>query len=187
MFDRQIQDIQSHFVSAVDEFERVGGQRVRHVVLSGGLGASDYVLEKLQEFLEWLRNTRPCLGEAELVRYSYPPIAVVRGLLIDRKNGILGPRIARASYGVVSEQVDSNHRQRGDDSQGHITWVIKQGDTIQRHHSVTHRIARTFRKGDAEVWTVGIVCSSRSPRYLPNKMQQCTLSLLSRRNVNMLT
>lgn len=28
MFDRQIQDIQSHFVSAVDEFERVGGKRV---------------------------------------------------------------------------------------------------------------------------------------------------------------
>ncbi|KID65022.1 hypothetical protein MAN_06033, partial [Metarhizium hybridum] len=172
LFDRQIQDIQSHFVSAVDEFERVGGKRVRHIVLSGGLGASDYVLEKLQEFLEWLRNTRPCLGEADLVRYSDPPLAVVRGLLIDRRNGILGPRIARASYGVVSEQVDSNHGQRGDDSQGQITWVIRQGDTIQRHHSVTHRIARTFRKGDAEEWTVGIVCSSRSPRYLPNKMQQ---------------
>lgn len=28
MFDRQIQDIQSHFVSAVDEFERAGGERV---------------------------------------------------------------------------------------------------------------------------------------------------------------
>lgn len=28
MFDRQIQDIQSHFVSAVGEFERAGGERV---------------------------------------------------------------------------------------------------------------------------------------------------------------
>ncbi|KAG8416998.1 hypothetical protein J3459_013052 [Metarhizium acridum] len=141
--------------------------------MCGGLGASDYVFEKLQEFLEWLKSRRPCLGEAKLVRYSDPPTAVVRGLLHDQKNAMFGPRVARASYGVVSEQVDSNNRQRGRDSQGQVAWVIKKGDTIQRHDRFRLKIARTFTSGDPEEWTVGIVSSSRSLKYLPENMQQC--------------
>ncbi|KAG8407902.1 hypothetical protein J3458_020211 [Metarhizium acridum] len=178
MFDCQLRGIQEHFMSAVDEFEKVGGKCVKHIVLSGGLGASDYVFEKLQEFLEWLKSRRPCLGEAKLVRYSDPPTAVVRGLLHDQKNAMFGPRVARASYGVVSEQVDSNNRQRGRDSQGQVAWVIKKGDTIQRHDRFRLKIARTFTSGDPEEWTVGIVSSSRSLKYLPENMQQSGVEVL---------
>lgn len=79
------------------------------MILAGGLGSSTYVRETIQRQL--LGQEHPNARHIVVVPCQEPQLVVVRGLLLDQQQRIesgnkyvLKSRIARASYGVVTQE-----------------------------------------------------------------------------------
>ncbi|KHN97561.1 uncharacterized protein MAM_04576 [Metarhizium album ARSEF 1941] len=187
LFDCQIKEIKAHVIAALGEFEKARGKRLKHIVLSGGLGSSDYVFQKLDEFFTWQKGRRPCLGEAKLWTCSNPQTAVIRGLLMNKRNETFGPRITRASYGVVAHQcplgksksrLKGSRDSRGKAVPGQIQWVVKKGTMIRPNDRFRHKVTRTFTKSDPDDWTETIVSSTCSLEYLPQTTQDAGVEVL---------
>jgi len=82
------------------------------MVLSGGLGSSAYVRDKLQQ--QFQSFPHPNAQRVAIIPCNDPQLVVVRGLLLDRQQkmetgnvSVLASRIARASYGVVVSEMYS--------------------------------------------------------------------------------
>jgi hypothetical protein len=80
------------------------------MVLSGGLGSSTYVRDCLQQ--RFMNFPHPNAHRVAILPCQDPQLVVVRGLLLDRQQkmetgnlSVLSTRIARASYGVVVQEV----------------------------------------------------------------------------------
>lgn len=78
----------------------------KYLILSGGLGSSAYVRDRLQEDL--LTKPHPNARQIRIISATDPQMVVVKGLLLDRLQGldsgskpVLVTRKARASYGMV--------------------------------------------------------------------------------------
>lgn len=78
----------------------------KYLILSGGLGSSVYVRDRLQEDLT--TNPHPNAQHIRLVSATDPQLVVVKGLLLDRlqklesdTTPVLVTRKARANYGVM--------------------------------------------------------------------------------------
>lgn len=76
------------------------------MILSGGLGSSAYVRDRLQE--ELTHNPHPNATHIQIVQAPDPQLVVVKGLLLDRlqkiesgTESVIITRKARASYGVM--------------------------------------------------------------------------------------
>lgn len=76
------------------------------MILSGGLGSSAYVRDRLQEELSL--NPHPNAARIKIVQAPDPQLVVVKGLLLDRlqkiesgTRSVVVTRKARASYGVM--------------------------------------------------------------------------------------
>lgn len=76
------------------------------MILSGGLGSSAYVRDRLQEDLSL--NPHPNAAHIKIVQAHDPQLVVVKGLILDRlqkletgDKPVLATRKARASYGVM--------------------------------------------------------------------------------------
>jgi hypothetical protein len=77
-----------------------------YLILSGGLGSSKYVRDRIQH--ELMRTPHPYAHQVQILQGSDPQLVVVRGLLLDRlqkldsgRTAVIVSRIARASYGFV--------------------------------------------------------------------------------------
>lgn len=76
------------------------------MILSGGLGSSAYVRDRLQQDLSL--NPHPNAVHINIVQAHDPQLVVVKGLILDRlqkldsgDKPVLATRKARASYGVM--------------------------------------------------------------------------------------
>lgn len=76
------------------------------MILSGGLGSSAYVRERLHEDL--VASPHPNAAQIKIISASDPQLVVVKGLLLDRlqklesgSKPVLVTRKARSSYGMV--------------------------------------------------------------------------------------
>lgn len=76
------------------------------MILSGGLGSSAYVRDRLQEALK--DNAHPNATQIKIITATDPQLVVVKGLLLDRlqkldsgSKPVLFRRKARASYGMI--------------------------------------------------------------------------------------
>lgn len=111
------------------------------MILSGGLGSSAYVRERLQENL--LTNPHPNATHIQIISAADPQLVVVKGLLLDRlqkldsgSKPVLVTRKARASYGMVCKtkynpDIHFQEELKVDPLDGHtyamsqIDWLIK--------------------------------------------------------------
>jgi len=82
------------------------------IILSGGLGSSAYIRERMQRQL--MAVPHPNATHAAVVPCQDPQLVVVRGLLLDHQQrmetgnlSVLATRVARASYGVVVKEAYS--------------------------------------------------------------------------------
>lgn len=90
------------------------------MILSGGLGSSAYVRDRLEQQL--LNYQHPNASQVAVVPCQDPQLVVVRGLLLEQQQrletgnvSVLASRIARASYGVVVRELYSPASHFGED------------------------------------------------------------------------
>ncbi|GAB1316509.1 Actin-like ATPase domain-containing protein [Madurella fahalii] len=140
LFDPEVEGIIKSIRDMIDTVAKTDpNKKPDYLVLSGGLGSSAYVQQRVKEAFP---DPKVVVADAD-----EPQLAVVKGLVLDRKQkakagrSALRVRKARASYGVVTrERYDKNLHAgkrpvRSDlDGElyvdGQVKWVIKKGDDI---------------------------------------------------------
>ncbi|KAL2690003.1 hypothetical protein Neosp_004069 [[Neocosmospora] mangrovei] len=176
-FDITLQEIKDLIKTALDYFEesnRIQGisRHVDHVILSGGLGSSDYVFEELTTYFNELTSeTNSCVAGSKVFRAKGDARTVVmKGLLYDRRTQAraLREHKARANYGVIVEEKlpkgspssKNTKRYREDGTifaTDRIRWLVKFGETIQVGRPITVDITKRLGKGGQRQWTEKIV------------------------------
>ncbi|PSR82545.1 hypothetical protein BD289DRAFT_12638 [Coniella lustricola] len=174
--------------------ERMSNRQVNYMILSGGLGSSTYVRERLQAELS--SRSHPCAKQIKIIQAPDPQLVVVKGLLLDRMqslqspSGILRTRKARASYGVVCKTIynptinfnDDIEKDKWDDQMyalGQIKWLIKKGESIDPNSP----ISESFRKvidplSNNRAWDCLIVTSQNEMDFLPRSIKQAGVTRL---------
>ncbi|KAM6534811.1 hypothetical protein FALCPG4_004434 [Fusarium falciforme] len=187
-FDIALQEIKGLIKDALDKFE-ASDRTVRHVdyvVLSGGLGSSDYVLEELTTYFRDLANeANSCVIGSRVFRDKGDArTAVVKGVLYDRKTQAraLREHKARANYGVIVEEKlpkgsssSENTNQYPTDTTifatDQIRWLVKFGDTIQVGRPITVDITKRLEKRDPWRWTEKVVWLDGKKSSLPKEVK----------------
>ncbi|KAK1086943.1 hypothetical protein LTR33_001309 [Friedmanniomyces endolithicus] len=171
IFDAQVSQIfeliDERFLALEAEFPK---EQISYIILSGGLGSSPYLYEKIKKRYEMnfgfrSRNS----ASVRIMKVLEPQLAVVRGLVRERtqqlgiKGGagqeVFGTRRCRNSYGVITRELYNPAVHRGlpnvtDPVSGKlyvvniIEWFIKQGQVVD----VSKGILRAYcmRLGDQE-------------------------------------
>lgn len=193
LFDPQIEGIVNRIMGELEWLQTMGHlHQVQYMVLSGGLGSSTYVRDQLQK--QFLAHKHPNTSDhVAVIPCNDPQLVVVRGLLLDRQQrwesggatSVLSTRIARASYGVVVQEVyvpevHGNEDVRPDPFEknkkwavNQIQWLIKKGDQVNPNvflvKSFQIRLAATET---TRAWNSHIVISHKDPVQLPTSMKQ---------------
>jgi len=110
----------------------------KYVILSGGLGSSAYVLQRLHEYIE--TSDRSSLRGTKVQMCAEPQLVVAKGLLLEQFNKTLRTRIARASYGIIAPQ-------RYSEKAGHFSPHIVV-DCFDDHKYVMDRIHWFVKRGE---------------------------------------
>ncbi|KAF2489449.1 hypothetical protein BU16DRAFT_472014 [Lophium mytilinum] len=136
-------------------------EQVAHLVLSGGLGNSAYLQQRLRERYAFGRAPFPNALRLQVGVAPDPQLVVCKGIVADRiqkmKSGksVLGWRCCRSSYGTICKvlynpqnPMHHNKATERDPMDGQlyianvIDWFIKQGDPV----SIDYPIVRSFRQ-----------------------------------------
>ncbi|KAK4161397.1 hypothetical protein QBC43DRAFT_323944 [Cladorrhinum sp. PSN259] len=163
LFDPQVNGIIKFIQDMINKVaETKPDKKPHYLVLSGGLGSSAYLQQKL-------RAAFP--DPKVVVADGYDPqLSVVKGLILDRKQrdrhgfSALSVRKARASYGVVTSERYNKHdpahrnltrvRSELDNHEwvdDVIVWVIKKGqdiDATDESQHKAHKFHKSFRGKD---------------------------------------
>ncbi|KAF2166097.1 hypothetical protein M409DRAFT_55439 [Zasmidium cellare ATCC 36951] len=139
-------------------------QRISHLVLSGGLGRSSYVQQRL---IEHYRNgsVKYANTQAMEVRVAPDPqLAVCKGIVADRLrklkagHSVLGWRCCRASYGVICRELYDKQKHVGrptyvdvQDSKLYVDncveWFITKGTPMSVDQPVSREFFRKLKPG----------------------------------------
>ncbi|KZL76953.1 hsp70 family chaperone [Colletotrichum tofieldiae] len=190
LFEVQIKGIMLRIKEQLDWLsDSRQSQQVEHMILSGGLGSSAYVRDRLQQQFTSYPHTNAC--QMAVIPCQDPQLVVVRGLLLDpqqRKNSenlsVLATRIARASYGVLvrhvyspllhaNEEMETDQfdpRQRWAVNQ--IQWLVRKGDVINPNKPIVKSF--DVRLGPTETkrsWDARILISHNEAELLPKSMR----------------
>ncbi|KAM0433288.1 hypothetical protein ACHAPT_004164 [Fusarium lateritium] len=197
-FDKTLQDIKGRIKEALGNFEvknRIEGtaRQVDYIVLSGGLGSSEYVLKELDTYFKGLADEKnSCVAGSKVLRAAGDPrMAVVSGLLCNRRTSTkapaLGELIARANYGIVVEEpqprgfVPTENIKRYPANTtvfatDQIRWLVKFGETIEVGKPITLDMTKRLEKSDQRTWTEKIVWLSGESPVLPENVQDGLLN-----------
>ncbi|KAG8669895.1 hypothetical protein FPOAC2_09235 [Fusarium poae] len=165
-------------------------EQVGYVILSGGLGSSAYVREALQEHLTKLQH--PNARNIIVIPSQDPQLVVARGVLENKRQrmesgnkSVLSSWIARASYGVVVQQIYMPAQHFDEDIRQHpwnpdvkwatnqIQWLIKKGDTVNPDTPINKLFEMRLKDGDTtRAWDAEIVVSNNEPQWLPRSLKQ---------------
>ncbi|KAK3994857.1 hypothetical protein QBC44DRAFT_35101 [Cladorrhinum sp. PSN332] len=192
LFDPQVEGIVKRIVEELDWLRDQGHpQHVQHMVLSGGLGSSAYVRERLQQ--RFLSFPHPNASNVAVIPCNDPQLVVVRGLLLDRQQkwqtggvaSVLATRIARASYGVVVQEIYSPAHHFNEDivtdpfdssqkwAVNQIQWLIRKGDVVNPNVPLVKSFEIRLAAGDTtRSWDSQIVISQNEPSFLPKSLKQ---------------
>jgi len=183
IFDKQVDKLFRHIDSQI---KRVARHRIRYLILSGGLGHSQYVQQRLKQRYE----TDMEAGHAILVRVANDPqLAVCIGLVRDRVQRLdsgrsaLSVRVCRESYGVQCDidvtkgdqklygeaRKEKDSRDQKDYYKNCIRWLIKQGEPVHADEANSWNFCRLFAKGQKDVpYTVRLLKSSAPADSIPH-------------------
>jgi hypothetical protein len=160
-----------------------------HVVLSGGLGSSQYVKNALVQryTIDSVDRHAP---EVRIISSTRPQLAVVKGLVQDRmrrlkmNKSVLSTRICRQSLGVLCWQVynplkpahqraklETDPCDRKTYATNQVAWFVRQGQPIsQDKDHIDRAFERTFFKDKREPWKSTIVICNSYARELPDSL-----------------
>ncbi|KAH8657847.1 hypothetical protein BX600DRAFT_415644 [Xylariales sp. PMI_506] len=187
LFDPQIRGIIRLVTEQLDWLRENGrSDQVHHIVLSGGLGSSPYIRDQLQQ--QFMNFPHPNASRVAILPCQDPQLVVVRGLLLDRQQkmetggtaSVLSARIARASYGVVVQEVYTPAKHFNEDvvvdpydkkqkwATNQIEWLIKKGDVITPGSPLVKAMQIRLASNDTtRAWTSHFIVSHNEPSFLP--------------------
>ncbi|KAJ3566482.1 hypothetical protein NPX13_g7112 [Xylaria arbuscula] len=190
LFDPHVEGTLQKIREQLDWAQRQGNCRsIDYLILSGGLGSSKYVRDRLQR--ELTINPHPFARQIKIIQASNPQLVVVKGLLHDRLQSlepnttpVIVSRIARASYGIVCKRrynplIHIHDTIQKDPCDGEkyalsqIDWIIKKGDRVSTNAPITQTFTQRIEAGDANrMWDSQVVISDRDPGRLPRNIQE---------------
>ncbi|XXH04351.1 hypothetical protein Hte_010765 [Hypoxylon texense] len=163
-------------------------QAINYMILSGGLGSSKYVRDRIQS--EMMITPHPNAHQVKVLQTPNPQLVVVRGLLLDRLQKLESPtpvivsRIVRASYGMVCKakynpdiHFDEDIRIDPIDGEryaiGQIDWLIRKGDSVSTSAPIISKFHKKIDPKDSNrTWDSIIVISDLERDLLPSNMKQ---------------
>ncbi|KAI1105671.1 hypothetical protein F4804DRAFT_117893 [Jackrogersella minutella] len=190
LFDPHVESIMKKIHEQLNWMQSNGvNQPIRYMILSGGLGSSKYVRDRIQH--EMMTSSHPYAHQVKVLQAPDPQLVVVKGLLLDRLQKldtgfapVLVNRVARSSYGLVcktrynpaihfDEEIKRDSYDGEQYAMSQIDWLIKKGDPV----STNVPIATTYtKKVDPEdsnrTWESIIIISDLDPHLLPHSMSQ---------------
>ncbi len=191
-FDPQVEGIVRQITHELDWLLDHGHpHQVQYMVLSGGLGSSAFVRDKLRQ--RFLSYPHPNASSVAVIPCNDPQLVVVRGLLLDRQQrwqtggaaSVLATRIARASYGVIVQEVYSPAMHFNEDivvdpydksqkwAVNQIQWLIRKGDVVNPSQPLIKSFEIRIASGDAtRSWDSTVVISHNEASFLPRSMKQ---------------
>ncbi|KAF4589832.1 Hsp70 family chaperone [Ophiocordyceps camponoti-floridani] len=197
IFDAQIDGVLKRIAEQLDWLaENRPSDVIDFVILSGGLGSSVYVRDRIEAHLD--KVPHPNAPSPNVVPVQDAQLVVVRGLLQDHHQraqsgavSVLATRIARASYGVVVKQIytPAQHfdedvvRDRFDGTRrwavNQIQWLIRKGDKIDPNSPLVKTFEIHLAEQDAtRAWDADIVVSQNETSFLPRSLKQAGVTKL---------
>ncbi|KAI6087243.1 hypothetical protein F4821DRAFT_236722 [Hypoxylon rubiginosum] len=189
LFDPHVESIMRKIYQQLDWMQANNvNQAISYMILSGGLGSSKYVRDRIQS--EMMITPHPNAHQVKVLQTPNPQLVVVKGLLLDRLQKLESPtpviinRIARASYGVVCKtrynpaiHFDEDIRTDPYDGEqyaiGQIDWIIRKGDSINTSAPIISRFNKKVDPKDSNrTWDSIIVISGLDRDLLPSNTRQ---------------
>ncbi|KAF2497224.1 hypothetical protein BU16DRAFT_617235 [Lophium mytilinum] len=192
MFDRQIEKLFRLVDTQLESLRRKHAhERVSHLVLSGGLGNSSYVQQRLSARYAYGSNSPHSNANGMQVRIAPDPqLAVCKGLVADRvrklttNQSVLGWRCCRASYGTICKIL---YNKKNPEHVGKptikdpinnklyisqaVAWFIKKGEPVSVDQPIIHNFLRKLSPGDPRrAFPTSIITSDVDKEYLPFNM-----------------
>ncbi|KIW01595.1 uncharacterized protein PV09_07067 [Verruconis gallopava] len=188
LFDKQITQLFALIDHQLQNFAiSHPGQRVQHLVLSGGLGNSTYVQYRLRERYSTSVNGLTRSRYLAVHVSSEPQLAVCKGLCLDRVRNsqhskpVLIWRCCRASYGtdckILYNRKNPEHIGRTtmtDRLDGKkyimngIAWFIKKGEPVDVTKPIVQRFTRKITAGDPRrAFSDKVIVSHLDKTFLP--------------------
>ncbi|KAI0378679.1 hypothetical protein F5Y04DRAFT_290850 [Hypomontagnella monticulosa] len=190
LFDPHIQSIMEKIHEQLNWMQNKGfHQPVNYMILSGGLGSSKYVRDRIDH--EMMTSSHPYAQRVKVLQAPDPQLVVVKGLLLDRlqklDSGIapvIVSRVARASYGVVcktkynpaihfDEEIKTDQYDGEQYAMGQIDWIIKKGDPVSTNVPITTNYTKKVDPKDPNrTWDSIVMISDLDRELLPHKVSQ---------------
>ncbi|KAK1758161.1 hypothetical protein QBC47DRAFT_410878 [Echria macrotheca] len=194
LFELQVTKIITLVEEGLDKFEKDGHGSVKYIILSGGLGSSEFIHQRLQEYVQ--RSERSSLEGTRVQMCAEPQLVVIKGLLLEHTSSILRTRIARASYGVVIREPYSTKRHFNQpqivdiwDEKVYATeqvrWIVKKGDRIVNGRPLLATIRRNAGLTEPLSWIETIVVSHNPEGCEPNNISDPGVEKLYEVRANM--
>ncbi|OCL09960.1 hypothetical protein AOQ84DRAFT_402945 [Glonium stellatum] len=190
MFDKQVREIFKLIDRQLQNLEdRDPSEEVSHFVISGGLGSSRYVQDRIKQRYEYHQNGKGI----KILISTDPQLAVCKGLVLDRvfrqnyEIAILPTAHCSASYGII---VNELYDKKKHDNQrnlvkrenkidgkwyavGQIHWLILKGEAINRHEPVSHMFRRITNIDTPEItWNDAVAISKLDRARLPSSIYE---------------
>ncbi|RVX73957.1 hypothetical protein B0A52_02847 [Exophiala mesophila] len=188
-FDEQVDALVNFVHGQIKELhDRRPGEKVSYIILSGGLGSSPYVQQRLRSHFSGQATSGPQASFGiNILAAEEPQLAVVHGLVLERAQQIshtLSPisnRQARVSYGIVVNQRYNPKLHQGmsyakDSRDGknwvmdQIDWLIRQGDHIPPNGFVKRMRAKIDPAALQQPWRARFVMTAHPPPDLPKSL-----------------
>ncbi|KAI0444149.1 hypothetical protein F4803DRAFT_512206 [Xylaria telfairii] len=190
LFDPHVEGTLQKIREQLDWVQKQGNcSSINYLILSGGLGSSKYVRDRLQR--ELTVNPHICAKKIKIIQASNPQLVVVKGLLQDRLQSldsniapVIVSRIARASYGILCKRkynplIHINDTIKKDAYDGEkyamsqIDWIIRKGDRVSTNAPIVQTFTQRMDAGDANrMWDSHVVISDRDPERLPQNIRE---------------
>ncbi|KAI6514491.1 hypothetical protein MCOR10_008619 [Pyricularia oryzae] len=146
LFDPTIDRIATGVTRQLDQLTKNHDRRiVKYVILSGGLGKSEYVRSQMRHILAGRRHEKLQSSNAVILNSEDPQLVVVRGMLFGHQQTMAGIPVlrnfvARASYGIVVQEEYDKHK--------HLTLPKSDIEIIDKKKWAKNQIKWLFTKGD---------------------------------------
>ncbi|TLD20700.1 hypothetical protein PspLS_08428 [Pyricularia sp. CBS 133598] len=146
LFNPTIDRIANGVTKQLDKLTKNHDRRmVKYVILSGGLGKSEYVRSQMRHILAGRRHERLQSASAVILNSEDPQLVVVRGMLFAHQQMMAGIPVlrnfvARASYGIIVQEEYDKHK--------HLTLPKSDIEIIDKKKWAKNQIKWLFTKGD---------------------------------------
>ncbi|ORY68543.1 Hsp70 family chaperone [Pseudomassariella vexata] len=190
LFDPHVESIMRKIQEQLDWMQINGNNRsLTHMILSGGLGSSRYIRDRIQH--ELMIHPYPYAQQVKILQAPDPQLVVVKGLLLDRlqklysgSTPVIVSRIARASYGFICKakynpDIHFNDVVKKDPfdgekyAMGQLDWLIRKGDVINTNIPITSTFTKKVDPGDeARSWDSIIYISDKDRDFLPKSVSE---------------